>query len=189
MTEPLPLSHAAERPGKDDLLAVLRVEKALYAALEAEARSPGLGRIGGDSFSVSMIGPATQRAAEPQIPFPAARGSVRRAGDAAQMLLADGLGQGLQLTDARRQPVQFLVGDLVEIGIACLDIGGAQQFIAALTLLRLPLPDADQAFVQLLTALGQKVEIEAGMQPHSSICFVQVCSARSEPRSAHNRQV
>ncbi|MFX4088671.1 hypothetical protein ACKU27_26665 [Sphingobium yanoikuyae] len=55
MTEPLPLSHAAERPGKDDLLAVLRVEKALYAALEAEARSPGLGRIGGDSDAVDTM--------------------------------------------------------------------------------------------------------------------------------------
>lgn len=55
MTEPLPLFHAPERPGKDELLAALRVEKALYAALEAEARSPGLGRIGGDTDTVDAM--------------------------------------------------------------------------------------------------------------------------------------
>lgn len=55
MTEPLPLSHATDRPGKDELLAVLRVEKALYAALEAETRSPSLGRIGNISDAADAM--------------------------------------------------------------------------------------------------------------------------------------
>jgi len=55
MTEPLPLSLSAERLRKDELLAALRLEKALHAALELETRSPDPGRIGGNTDTVDAM--------------------------------------------------------------------------------------------------------------------------------------
>lgn len=55
MTEPLPLSLAADRPGKEELLDALRVEKALHAALELESRSPDPGRIGANTDAVDAM--------------------------------------------------------------------------------------------------------------------------------------
>lgn len=75
-----------------------------------------------------------------------------------QPFLADTLGQSLQCTDTIGQPVQLCVADLVEVGIARLDIGGAQQLVAALAFLRVASPEADQPLVELLAALREEVE-------------------------------